>query len=63
MKKVLVLFLILSISTFAKTVFITKTGKRWHGSKSCSGLSRAKSIFPVSFKEAQSRGLTHCKKE
>lgn len=42
-------------------VYVTATGSRYHLSKSCSGLSSAKSISKVKKSEAVSRGLTPCK--
>lgn len=64
MKKIIfILFLILSFSIFAETVYITQTGKRYHLTKNCSGLARAKKIIPIERKEAEARGYTHCHKE
>ncbi len=47
-------------STADRTVYITKTGSKYHSTKECSGLNRAKSIYSCSESEAQSRGLTKC---
>ena len=43
------------------TVYITKTGKKYHSTKDCSGLSNAKEVLAVSRDEALRRGLTPCK--
>ena len=43
-----------------RTVYITKTGSKYHSTKECSGLNRAKSIYSCSESEAQSKGLTKC---
>lgn len=43
-----------------RTVYITRTGSKYHSTKECSGLNRAKSIYSCSESEAQSRGLTKC---
>ena len=43
-----------------RTVYITRTGSKYHSETSCSGLNRAKSIYSCSESEAQSRGLTKC---
>ena len=43
-----------------RTVYITRTGSKYHSTKDCSGLNRAKSIYSCSESEAQSRGLTKC---
>lgn len=42
------------------TVFITRTGTKYHRIKSCRGLVNATAIYAVSQKEAVSRGLTKC---
>ena len=43
------------------TVYITKTGSRYHKIKSCKGLSNAKAIYKSSKTKAVSTGLTKCK--
>lgn len=59
---VCVLMLLLSFSILAETVYITPTGKKYHPSKTCPGLSRAKKIIPIERSEAEARGYTPCKK-
>lgn len=61
-KLVCVLMLLLSLSLLAETVYITPTGKRYHPSKTCPGLARAKKIIPIERSEAEKRGYTPCKK-
>ncbi len=43
-------------------VYTTETGKKYHSSKNCSGLSNAKKIFEKKLSEAESLGLTPCLK-
>lgn len=60
MKKVVisgVFLLMLFCSLSAQTVYITKTGKKYHSSE-CSSLSRSKIEIPLS--EAVDRGYTPC---
>lgn len=45
---------------FVYVVYTTKTGKKYHSRKSCSGLSPAKAIYETPIKEATARGLTPC---
>ncbi len=47
-------------NTNTQNVFITKSGKRYHSTRSCRGLNNAKSVFEVSLSEAQGKGLTPC---
>ena len=42
----------------ARTVYVTKSGKRYHYDSSCNGGT----YYPSTLAEAQSRGLTPCKK-
>lgn len=42
----------------ARTVYVTKTGKRYHYDSSCNGGT----YYPSTLAEAKSRGLTPCKK-
>jgi len=45
-----------------RTVYIAPySGRRWHTTPNCWGLSRARSVKPVSLSEARRRGLTPCK--
>ena len=44
----------------SKTVYITKTGKKYHYKKTCRGLSNANSITSTTLSKAKSQGLTLC---
>ncbi len=46
----------------SKTVYTTETGKKYHSSKNCSGLSRAKNIYKSSLSNAKASGLGACEK-
>lgn len=46
----------------SKIVYITKTGKKYHSTKNCSGLSNAKEIYESTLSEAKSKGLGPCSK-
>lgn len=59
---VLIMFLVLSVSILAEIVYITPTGKKYHPSKNCPGLSRAKQIIPIEKSKAIAQGYTPCKK-
>ena len=48
--------------TASKTVYVTETGKKYHSTKSCSGLSNAKAVYEATLTEAQSRNLGPCSK-
>jgi len=54
-----VIFLLLSALTFAQTVYVTNTGKKYHKS-SCSYLSKSK--ISISLEDAKSSGYTACKR-
>jgi len=41
-------------------VYTTKTGKKYHKIKTCSGLSNAKAIYETPLKDAKNNGLTAC---
>ncbi len=45
-----------------QTVLTTQTGKRYHSTKNCSGLSNAKAIFESTLQNAKNKGLTPCSK-
>jgi hypothetical protein len=45
-----------------ETVYITKTGKKYHSRKNCSGLNNAKAIYDSTLSNAQNLGLTPCSK-
>ena len=48
MKKLIVtFFLLLTVISFAEIVYITPTGKKYHATKTCKGLVRAKKIIPI----------------
>ncbi len=57
---VLILGMIPINSIADRTVYITKTGSKYHSTKECSGLNRAKNIYSCSESEAKSEGLTKC---
>ena len=44
----------------SKTVYTTKTGKKYHYKKSCKGLNNANSIISITLSKAKSQGLTLC---
>ena len=46
----------------SQTVYITKTGKKYHSTKNCSGLNNANAIYDSTLSEAQGKGLTACSK-
>jgi len=46
----------------SQKVYITKTGKRYHSTKSCSGLNNANAIFDSTIAEAKNKNLTPCSK-
>lgn len=43
-------------------VYTTKTGKKYHSTKGCSGLSNANQIFETKLSDAKNKGLEPCKK-
>lgn len=66
-KKVIAILLVISlvvlipVSAFADTtVYITKTGKKYHYTTSCSGLRNANSVSSTSLGDAQSKGYEAC---
>ena len=62
MKKfIAILFLILSMGVLAEIVYITPKGKRYHPTKNCKGLKKAKKIIAIEKTEAIKRGYTPCK--
>lgn len=52
-----------SSASSGRTVYITKTGKHYHYSKSCRGLRSAKKIYKTTLKSAKAKGLTLCNYE
>lgn len=44
----------------SQNVFITQTGKKYHSSRSCRGLSNANAIYETTLSDAQSTGLSPC---
>lgn len=44
----------------SKTVYITRTGKRYHCDKNCWGLRNAYALYKVSVSTAKKKGLTKC---
>ena len=53
---IIVLFLILSVGVLAEIVYITPTGKKYHPTKTCRGLRKAKKIIAIEKSEAIKRG-------
>lgn len=51
-----------NIQPNSATVYITATGKKYHSTKSCSGLSNAKAIYDSTLSAAISKGLEPCSK-
>lgn len=51
-----------STTNKTSTVYTTETGKKYHCTKNCSGLSNAKKIYTDTLSEAKTRGLTPCSK-
>ena len=58
---IMVLFLVLSIGVLAEIVYITPTGKKYHPTKTCRGLRKAKKIITIEKSEAIKRGYKPCK--
>lgn len=58
---IIVLFLILSVGVLAEIVYITPTGKKYHPTKTCGGLRKAKKIIAIEKTEAIKRGYKPCK--
>lgn len=50
------------LETNSATVYVTETGKKYHSTKNCSGLSRAKAIYSSTLQGAKNRGLDPCSK-
>lgn len=46
----------------SQTVYTTKTGKRYHSTKTCPGLSQANAIYETPLEKAKEDGLTPCQK-
>ena len=49
------------MGVLAEIVYITPTGKRYHPTKNCKGLKKAKKIIAIEKSEAIKRGYTPCK--
>lgn len=49
-------------NTNSQIVYTTKTGKRYHSRKTCSGLSNANAIYESTLSQAKGKGLTPCAK-
>lgn len=60
-KLILTFFLLLTVISFAEIVYITPTGKKYHATKTCKGLARAKKIIPIERAEAEAKGYKPCK--
>lgn len=58
---IMMLFLVLSIGVLAEIVYITPTGKKYHPTKTCRGLRKAKKIIAIEKSEAIKRGYKPCK--
>ena len=60
------IFIFSSIESFQinagaeSTVYITKTGKKYHYRRNCKGLNSARSVYTATRSEAVSKGLTAC---
>lgn len=53
--------LVLSVGVCAEiTVYTTKTGKKYHSAKDCTGLNSANNIYSETESSAKSKGLTRC---
>ncbi len=48
--------------TNSQTVYTTATGKKYHSTKNCSGLSNANAIYDSTLEDAKNQGLTPCSK-
>ena len=48
--------------TSSEIVYITKTGKKYHSTQNCSGLSNANAIYEATLEEAEGKGLGPCSK-
>ena len=46
----------------SSVVYTTKTGKKYHSTKKCSGLSNANAIYESKLNDAKNKGLTPCSK-
>ena len=46
----------------SQTVYTTATGKKYHSTKNCSGLSNANAIYDSTLEDAENQGLTPCSK-
>lgn len=46
----------------SQTVYTTATGKKYHSTKNCSGLSNAKAIYDSTLEDAKNQGLEPCSK-
>lgn len=44
----------------SQTVYITRTGKRYHSTANCPGLSNANAVYGSSLTAAKQKGLTPC---
>lgn len=64
MKKLItvLMFLLCFASAMAEIVYVTKTGKKYHPTKTCPGLANAKKIIPIERAEAEKKGYKPCKK-
>ncbi len=49
------------LSADGGTVYVTKSGSKYHRDSSCSGLSSAKEILPVARADVKAKGKTPCK--
>lgn len=57
---IFVLFVLVSVIFAAsRTVYVTKTGKKYH-SEGCRTLSRSKNLIQLDVEEAKRRGYTAC---
>lgn len=58
MKRVILIFVLLSVNTFAQTVYKTPSGEKYHA-QTCRYVKNVSTAMDIS--EAQSKGFSACK--